>query len=459
MAAIGGLAGATGLAAIGVALATDAPETGTSEVARRAASAGQPVGGDGDSKDGDKGKDDEVKQVPCDPDLLIAALVRGNAEGVANLELEPKCAYTLTAFEDDDGLPLIVGRIKIDGNGATIVRAANAEPFRIFNVASGGNLTLRDLTVKGGDAQTPEGGGGLLVQVGGRASIEASEFTLNRTTGLGGAIFNRGVTRIVGGGERKDDTEKDGHGREGSWNGASEFTLNTSVGDGGAIANTGALTVENARLTYNNSLASGGALANAGGGVAKISRTEIEGNHASVDGGGLTSVNTDTNTQLRDSSVTGNTAGNDGGGLTNLGGGQLYARRVDISHNTATDDGGGVAIIDGTTVIDRSKINENNALTGMAGGVFDVMGELVLRHSEVNQNRAFGPGGQAGGIVNIDGDVTLSGTHVVENAATMAPGGIFSNNDAFAVDDDSTIIKNRPTNCEGSPNDVPNCFG
>ncbi|MBE1607016.1 hypothetical protein [Actinopolymorpha pittospori] len=77
------------------------------------------------SRDGDKKKDDEgrdgkkVKEVGCDPDELIAALVRANADKGAKLELEAKCTYTLTAFQDDNGLPVIVQPVSIEGNGAT----------------------------------------------------------------------------------------------------------------------------------------------------------------------------------------------------------------------------------------------------------------------------------------------------------------------------------------------------
>ena len=178
--AAGGLAGVTALAAVGL-LVNGSPVAlpklaGTASGAQQATAGGK----DGDVKEKDE-KQQEENKVPCDADKLIAALVRANADRGAKLELEPKCTYTLTAFQDDNGLPVIVQPVSIDGNGAKIVRAANAERFRIFNVGVGGDLKLRDLTVKGGDARTEIGGGALLVQEGGRATIQDSTLTLNRS--------------------------------------------------------------------------------------------------------------------------------------------------------------------------------------------------------------------------------------------------------------------------------------
>ncbi|GAA4998334.1 hypothetical protein [Actinopolymorpha pittospori] len=477
LAAIGGVAGASGLAAIGVVL-SGPPAVGANEAARQAVPAAGSRGGDGGSKDGgsedgDKGKDhdgdedgteygeeDWARRVPCDSDLLIAALVRANAKGVGRLELEPKCTYTLTAFDDDEadqrsGLPAILGRVSIEGNGATIVRAANAEPYRIFNVGFGGNLTLRNLTVKGGDTRNELGGGALLVQEGGRATIKESNLTLNRSATGGGAISNFGVTRIVGG-----DTADGKHGtddkeaEDGKHDATTEITRNSAVRDGGAILNVGSLTVDRARLSDNTSLDDGGALVNSG--VAKLSRTKLDRNHSIEEGGAIAALGAAAIIELQDSSVTGNSSG-DAGGIANDNG-RLYLQRTEVRHNTAADDAGGVQNLVGIVTVDQSRISENSALVGQAGGFANLGGTAVLRDSEVKLNRAFGPAGLGAGILNIQGDLTLTDTRVVENASTLPPGGI-STDGPISVDDDSTIIKNRPTNCAGNAVDVPNCFG
>ncbi|MBE1613182.1 hypothetical protein [Actinopolymorpha pittospori] len=485
VAVIGGIVGAGGLATAGV-VTIIAPSTGPASaaeqtVARSAADGGSKDDGkDHGKKDDDKRKD--VKKIGCDPDELIAALVRANADGGAKLELEPKCTYTLTAYDVGDtgyenelsGLPQIVERVKIDGNGAKIVRAANAVPFRIFNVGVGGDLTLRDLTVKGGDARETElGGGALLVQEGGRATIEDSKLTLNRSDSFGGAITNLGIVKISGedksekddgkkDDDKKDDPKKDDYGKDGSKkdddhrDGGSEIINNSAVEDGGAIANVGALTIEKTRLSRNDA-ENGGALATFAG-VVKVTKSEIDHNQALDEGGAISSEGEGAITQVKESYVHDNNAENGGAFFNDEG--QFFVERSKVVHNTARTFGGGVLNIEGPLTVEKSKINENKALTGIGGGLLN-LGDAVLRNSEVNKNVAFGEAGTAGGIANIDeGTVRLTRSEVIANASTLAPGGILNDvEDGVLVDDKSTIIKNRPTNCAGSPEDVPNCFG
>ncbi|MGW5365103.1 hypothetical protein [Actinopolymorpha pittospori] len=412
---------------------------------------------DDGSKDGDKKKDDKrdgkkVKEVGCDPDELIAALVRANADKGAKLELEEKCTYTLTAFQDDNGLPVIVQPVSIDGNGATIVRAANAEQFRIFNVGVGGNLKLRDVTIKGGDDRTNIGGGGLLVQQGGRATIQDSTFTLNRTTTDGGAIANFGVTTILG----DVDHGKDGKG----WNATTQIRNNTALDDGGGVYSTGRLIMKDSRVSHNSSVNFGAGLENEGG-VMELTRTRVDHNTTPDDAGGI-DVEIGSVTKVTHSWVTDNTSGENAGGIGNFGG-TLYVKHTDVSHNRAATNAGGVGNFGGgQTVVEDSKINENTA-TELGGGVDNFglgeISEFVLRRSEVNQNRAVGPDSQGGGVANT-GDTTFSivDSRITENLATNPPGGVFTGN-PITVDDETVIVKNRPTNCEGSVVEVPNCFG
>jgi hypothetical protein len=480
VAVIGGIVGAGGLATAGV-VTIIAPSTGPASAAEQSVARSAADGGSKDDSNKDHGKDHgkkdddkrrDVKKIGCDPDELIAALVRANADGGAKLELEPKCTYTLTAYDEGDtgfenelsGLPQIVERVKIDGNGAKIVRAANADPFRIFNVGVGGDLTLRDLTVKGGDARETElGGGALLVQEGGRATVEDSKLTLNRSDSFGGAITNLGIVKISGedkserDGDKKDDYGKDDSKKDDDHrDGGSEITNNSAVEDGGAIANVGALTIEKTRLSRNDA-ENGGALATFAG-VVKVTKSEIDHNQALDEGGAISSEGEGAITQVRESYVHDNTAENAGAFFNDEG--QFFVERSKVVHNTAREFGGGVLNLDGPLTVEKSKINGNKALTGIGGGLLN-LGDAVLRNSEVNKNVAFGEDGTAGGIANIDeGTVRLTRSEVVENASTLAPGGILNDvEDGVLVDDESTIVKNRPTNCAGSPEDVPNCFG
>jgi hypothetical protein len=110
-------------------------------------------------------------------------------------------------------------------------------------------------------------------------------------------------------------------------------------------------------------------------------------------------------------------------------------------------------------VIDGSEVNGNTA-TGSdgGGGIANRSADLVVRRSQVSLNRATGTGAQGGGILNSLGTVSLTAVRVVGNSAAAAPNGIF-NNHKVTVNQTSAITANRPTNCVGSPNAVPNCFG
>ncbi|MEU2156829.1 hypothetical protein ABZ532_17735, partial [Streptomyces sp. NPDC019396] len=62
--------------------------------------------GEDDEYGGRHGGDDAIK-VECDPNELIAALVDLNADTGGTLVLAKDCTYTLTANEDENGLPEI----------------------------------------------------------------------------------------------------------------------------------------------------------------------------------------------------------------------------------------------------------------------------------------------------------------------------------------------------------------
>ncbi|MGK5740062.1 hypothetical protein [Micromonospora sp. URMC 103] len=464
-----------------------------------------PGGKDGeDRKDGKDRKDrkdrkDDGRVVPCDADELIAALVRANAGDGATLTLAERCTYTLTAFapattpatpNGPNGLPVITRPIVIKGDGATIVRAANAEPFRILEVGVGGNLTLRDVTIKGGSA-TVTGGGGIRVDAGGRATLEHTNLVYNQSTGPGGGIANFGVTTITGKANRAEDAadpskkahhnepaarsaegsagvaaptaENAGTGwdRDGKDRDESEISNNVAVFNGGGIHNNGYLTVEDTRVSSNHVRGSGGiVLTGNGGGVSNGRVAVLDGvlvNHNTADfrGGGVQG-GLNATTIVKDTEVSDNTASNEGGGIFNDG--DFHLEHSTVERNVVGQRGGGIFNQIGQFVVEHSTIRENAVRNEHGGGVYVGSGTVVLRRSHVDQNKAVGANSQAGGIYN-NGTVELTGSTVSQNVATLPPGGIFTSNNQVTVDEDSRIIKNRPTNCAGSVQPVPNCFG
>ncbi|MEV6813077.1 hypothetical protein AB0M52_13215, partial [Micromonospora sp. NPDC051296] len=113
---------------------------------------------EGKDRDKDRDRDErEVREVPCDDDELIEALDLANRDEGGTLKLAPDCTYELDEFDkkSDAGLPTIKQEIKIEGNGSTIKRESR-DGFRIFRVADGGDLTLKDVTVKNGAAADRE---------------------------------------------------------------------------------------------------------------------------------------------------------------------------------------------------------------------------------------------------------------------------------------------------------------
>ncbi|MDX1616300.1 MAG: cadherin-like domain-containing protein [Candidatus Promineifilaceae bacterium] len=93
--------------------------------------------------------------VGCSTGELIAAINAANGTVLTDtLVLAGGCTYTLTAVDNQgvgpNGLPLISSAIVISGNGATIARDPAAPAMRLLQVGPTGDLTLHDLTLRGG---------------------------------------------------------------------------------------------------------------------------------------------------------------------------------------------------------------------------------------------------------------------------------------------------------------------
>ncbi|MFG1837513.1 hypothetical protein ACGFH8_03645 [Micromonospora sp. NPDC049175] len=108
--------------------------------------------GDGDrsGRDATHEEKDRGRQVPCDSDRLIQAITFANNEDGGVLELAKGCTYTLTRNQDGNGLPVITENITLKGEHTTLGREATADYFRILNVGPGGHLTLKGLSIRGG---------------------------------------------------------------------------------------------------------------------------------------------------------------------------------------------------------------------------------------------------------------------------------------------------------------------
>jgi hypothetical protein len=291
----------------------------------------------------------------------------------------------------------------VDGGGRTI-DASRVD--RIFDVARGATLVLRDVTLTGGAPAATESGGAVRVA----GTLEATGVTMrgNRVRGelaSGGAVFNDGGTvRLVG----------------------STLARNSAVRAGGGIEALEGRTVVRRSVLARNAAGeepgNGGALHLTGPGSVTVVATKVRRNTAGAEGGGLWN-SVDGTMVVRDSVVTGNRADGD---AEDEGGGGLY------------NDGGTLRVVDTTVTANRA-----TGELGSGGGVLNVLGELVVDGSEIADNRAKRAGG---GIETNAGTVALTDVDLVTNTTGAAPGnggGLHVTGDARVTYVGGTTLRNR----------------
>ena len=292
---------------------------------------------------------------PCSASSLIDAVSAANTTpGGGTVTLAGGCVYTLAAAnssaDGSNGLPVITGNVRVEGNGATITRsAASGTPhFRVFDVASGGNLALHALTVSNGIADNNHDGGGAVYNHG-TLQVAASTFTGNSNPAAvgtsGGAIQNSGSLTVT----------------------TSTFTGNSAM-EGGGVFNQGTTAITKSTFTNNSAtIYGGGAILNAFG-TTTVDGCTFVGN--SGPGGGV--VDNDTTINISNSTMVNNTGGSHGGGaIQNFGvvnlttstlsgnaspyGADIYnygTSKITVSSSIVADgvtgaNCGGTAIIDG----------------------------------------------------------------------------------------------------------------
>ncbi|WP_233607786.1 hypothetical protein, partial [Micromonospora chalcea] len=448
---VAGLTGVVGLAALGGLAARD-DKSGTEPVADNHAAAPQNTGNDSDGgydKDGkdrgqegrdrgewgpDKGdwgkdgKDDhgKTREVACDDDALIDALELANRDHGGTLKLAENCTYELGVKDRKFGsaLPEIKQDVTIKGNGSTIKRDAE-DTFRIFRVRDGGDLTLKDLTIKGGnanefkypgpsvpkaadpaelDAKRVEGdGGALLVERGGSAHLDNVKLTDNNAEGDGGAVANYGRT----------------------WLKESKVVNNHAQGDGGGIFNEGILKVEETHVDDNTAGGNGGAIANGSGehhdgpvDLASAAKAD-KGEHGKHRAGTVEITGAYEGKDASLSTLSRNRAGHNGGGLFSSGG-WVTVSFTAIGGNVACDNGGGVYAENTDLLLEKVHVAGNHA-DGNGGGVVTTGGRDWA-----------GNGAEKDGLA---GSATIADSAVVDNTAGRFGGGIYNGEWLIKIED------------------------
>ena len=333
---------------------------------------------------------------------LIAAIRSANAVGGATtITLAANTAFKYTSASDTsngaNALPAITANITIVGNGDTIERTGTT-PFRLFDVAQGGSLTLEDLTLMRGLAQ------------GADAAAE------------GGAIYSAG-TLSLSGVTLASNTAQGGDGVRPTAFGAENGTAGAS-GRGGALYVAGGVaTLSNDTLSSNN--ANGGAggtgltcPAQSGVAASRFGGAGGGGGNGSGGGlyvaGGLVTLSNDTFS-----------SNNANGGAGGTGGKASQGGRPGGGGSGGAGLGGAVDVAGGTVALNGDTFDRNNA----AGGQGGQPGALEFGLGSA----AGGPGGagQGGGLYVNAAAVTMVNDTLTSNIATGGQ-GLEGGNGSFA---------------------------
>jgi hypothetical protein len=210
-------------------------------------------------------------KVPCDPAALQAAIAAANTAGTSVLKLAKGCIYAVTTPSTTaDAFPIVTGNVTIVGAKDTIVARdpAASSDFRVFEVASGGTLTLQKLTIQCG--QTTALGGAVLNQ--GTLDVKKVTFS-NNGAGNGGAVANQAnATATIA---------------------SSLFFLNVTNGvGGGGVLTSGALTIKKSHFFNNVAAVNGGALNVQPSGTATVVACVLDHNRSGSLGGAIANLGT-----------------------------------------------------------------------------------------------------------------------------------------------------------------------
>jgi hypothetical protein len=316
---------------------------------------------------------------------------------------------------------LIDKNLTIAGPGAGQLTVSGNKTSRVFEVATGMQVTLSGLTISNGKAVY---GGGILNN--GALTVSNSTVSGNYATVPSTKIFNEG------GGIDNFGTLTVSN---------STLSNNVTTGTGGGIKSAGNLTVTNSTV-----------LGNTGGGIdcagttTTISGSTVSQNSAGAGAGIFNHSNTTltiTNSTVSYNTTTGTGTG-DGGGILNYGTATISGSST-ISDNTASEYGGGIYNSNGTLTITGSSLMGNSA--GDGGGIFtqgrhavNVNGGSILSGNTAKES--------GGGIYIYSGTLTVSGSTISNsplsaNSAGLAGGGIYVNTYAtVTVENYSKIIGN-----------------
>jgi hypothetical protein len=318
-------------------------------------------------------------------------------------------------YAANDAPQLNLNGVTVTGGAATLLGGGIANAGNILGAsapgASAGKVTATNVHL-----QTNTAANGGAVYSGGDATFTTSDLTGNAASNAGGAIY---ADRNPASGATP--TIKLDH----------DVLSGNSGVFGGAVAalQPAAIEVSNGTSMTNNTGVDGGAVFSTGS--VKVTASDLSGNHASFQGGGIYSgplAAGDTPAlTLTNATINGNDAANAAGGIAAAG--TLTATGGSIDGNTGLG-GGGLYLGEGQTAsLDGTSISGNTATAYVGGGVLS-SGDLTIANAQMTGNRALhttGNTGLGGAIYsgsNNDGTtvkLSIDASNISGNEAYAAP--------------------------------------
>jgi len=341
---------------------------------------------------------------------LRDAINLANAQALATITFASSLSGTSITLAEVE-LPQIINgaHVTITGPGAGELAISADDGSRVFDIASGGTLSLSGLTIEYGNGQTyyqpsqPPGNGGGITNAG-YLTITNSTLTGN-TAFSGGAIYNApDATVILNGSTVSSNVDLGGF----------------ATAEGGAIDNQGTLQVNQSTISGNTSSNLGGGIFNGSSAAAYLYNSTISGNTAAVSGGGLYNSGY---VSIHASTISGNTAngthyGNGGGGIANVGGTLLLSNST-LAGNYAYYSGGAVFNNSAATLtLTDSTVSGNSALNSFGDG----QGGGIANHGQLTLQNTIVAGNTAGADQDINGAITTDNGHNLLGTALYQPG-------------------------------------
>ncbi|WP_392535477.1 beta strand repeat-containing protein [Nostoc sp. C117] len=270
--------------------------------------------------------------------------------------------------------------VAVGGQKATIDASGLLNSDRVFDLLTGGELSLQNLVVKGGAISGEDGGG---VKVASAAFLDLYNTTVsNNSAKNGGGIYNAG----------------DAHLRNGST--VTNNSVSGLVPDGGGIRNDGTLTVIDSTISNNNGATFGGGIYNTQ--TLTLINTTVSGNTANT-GGGINNNFSNASAALVNTTVSGNSASLGGAGGVSNDSGIINLLNSTVTNNTFSGIlgyAGGVSNRNGTVNLKNTIVAGNLSLDGRIQLYPDLSGTF-----NGNNNNLIGSLAGASGTVGTGTDI------------------------------------------------------